>query len=190
MNFELAHVTFLVVLTLAPEWSVALSQDFGFNETNTPLRRFIKVSAQRSDSVIISPDKKKALFTLTYGGRKELWVMNINGTGKKKISNVKKDEGVMSPVWSPDGKLIAFVSYNLAGHSPMTTMNVWIVRSDGRGVKKVVLPRPNQRFSTYDPLWKANGDLIVKAMTLGDSLEQRYLYTYRTGKIQKINQQR
>jgi Tol biopolymer transport system component len=136
---------------------------------------------------ILSPDKKRVLLIISRAERPELWVMKVKGTEKRKLSKLKKEEGVRSAVWSPDGKLIAFVSYNLAGHSPMTTTRVWVVRYDGRGLKKITLPTPNERFSTYDPEWMTDHTLIVKAVTLAESSELKYLYSYETGKIKKIN---
>jgi Tol biopolymer transport system component len=142
---------------------------------------------QHSDSLILSPDKKMALSIIRRNGQPELWVTRVNGAGKRKLSNLTNEEGAMSPAWSPDGALIAFVSYNLAGHSPMTTTHVWVIRLDGRGLRKVILPKPNERFSTFDPRWRTSTTLLVKALTLVDSSEQKYLYNYKTGKIKKVD---
>jgi len=137
--------------------------------------------------LILSPDKKKALSIIIRKGRPELWVMKADGSDGRKISRLRKDEGVMTPVWSPDGKLIAFVSYNLFGHSPMTTTHVWVVLPDGQGLRKIILPKPYERFSTYSPEWKTDETVIFRAMTLTDTSGQLYAYTYRTGKIKKLN---
>lgn len=142
-------------------------------------------SQQTVEGLIVSPDKKKILLIINRDERPELWVLNVDGTGKQKISKLRKDEGVMSPIWSPDGALIAFVSYNLAGHSPMTTMHVWVVRSDGSGLKRVILPKPYERFSTYSPEWKTNEILILKAVTVAGEI--RYTYNYKTGKMEKLD---
>ncbi len=144
----------------------------------------------KEEELIPSPDKKRALAIICRAGRPELWIMEMDKTQKRQLSKLGKDEGVKSAVWSPDGELIAFVSYNLGGHSPMTTTHVWVVRYDGSGLKKVTLPKPNERFSTYDPQWKDNETLIVKAITLPDLSESKYLYSYRTEKIKKITSEK
>jgi Tol biopolymer transport system component len=189
MNKIFSRTIHSLLLVAATASLSASSRDLGSNTGSASLLCLDQAFAQKNDSVIVSPDKKKALFIRVRYGRKELWVMNVDGAAKRKLISVWKGEGVMSPVWSPDGRLVAFVRYNLAGHSPMTTTHVWIVRSDGRGAREVMLPKPNQRFSTYDPRWKNNWELILKATTLADSTDQHYLYNCRTGRIQKINQQ-
>ena len=173
------QLTCTVLLTLSFGCSEVLARECVIQDSN-------KVE-QHSARLIFSPDKKKAVSIISRNGRPELWVMKADGTEKRKVSKLRKDEGVMTSVWSPDGKLIAFVSYNLAGHSPMTTTHVWVVQSDGQGLRKVTLPKPYERFSTYSPEWKTNEILIVRAITLADTSEQAYAYTYRTGKIEKLN---
>lgn len=140
---------------------------------------------QKEDEQFVSPDKKKILF-IKKNRPSELWIKKVNGTGKKKIVCLEKDEGVTSVTWSPDSKLIAFVSYNLLGHSPMTTTHVCVIRPDGSGLKKVILPKPYERFSTCNPVWKTNETLIVRAMTLYEH-QVKYMYTYKSGKIEVLN---
>lgn len=152
-------------------------------KTRSPISHSSKVSDQASERLVVSPNKKKILLIRSQTGQTELWIMKVDGTWKKKITKLREDEGAMSIVWSPDGELIAFVSYNLMGHSPMTTTHVWVVQCDGRDLRKVTLPKPNDRFSTYEPEWKTNEILIFKAITLDDPSKQRYMYNYRTGEI-------
>lgn len=136
---------------------------------------------------IVSPDKKKALLVIIREGRTEVWVMNVDGTEKHRIRKVRGDEGVMSASWSPDSTLVAFVSYNLAGHSPMTTAHVWIAQSNGRGLRRVVLPSPYERFSTYSPKWKTNDSLIVTGAVLGEPAEHEFEYSYMKGRIKRFD---
>lgn len=149
-----------------------------------------EIPQPKEEELILSPDKKRALAIICRAGRPELWVMEMDGTQKRQLSQLGKDEGVKSAVWSPNGELIAFVTYNLGGHSPLTSTHVWVVRYDGSGLKKVTLPKPNERFSTYDPQWKDNETLIVKAITLPNFSESKYLYSYKTEKIQKITSEK
>jgi hypothetical protein len=119
--------------------------------------------------------------------------MNIDGTGREMVRELPCGQGAANPVWSPNSNLIAFISYNLQGHSPLTTTHAWIIKVDGSGDRRVILPEPDARFSTFSPLWISNEVLQVRALVLqpGNKLVQKlYIYHYETGKILKRNLQR
>ena len=55
-----------------------------------------------------SPDGKQLVFTGLDGGISDLYIINIDGTGLRRLTNDKFAD--MHPVWSPDGKTIAFAT--------------------------------------------------------------------------------
>ncbi|MFB0534657.1 MAG: hypothetical protein ACETWR_06715 [Anaerolineae bacterium] len=55
-----------------------------------------------------SPDGKKAAFMSLREGNWEVYVMNIDGSGIKRLTNNGDTDGL--PIWSPDGQTIAFAS--------------------------------------------------------------------------------
>jgi dipeptidyl aminopeptidase/acylaminoacyl peptidase len=55
-----------------------------------------------------SPDGKKVLFESTRSGDSQLWVIDVGGGEAKKITDICT--GAATGIWSPDGKLVAFVS--------------------------------------------------------------------------------
>jgi len=65
----------------------------------------------------LSPDGKKIAFFSSEGGKLGLWIMNSDGTSKKKLTELEKSNANLGMkgnelCWSPDGKLLA---YNAAG---------------------------------------------------------------------------
>lgn len=83
----------------------------------------------------------KLVFTTSYGG--PFYTINADGSGLKRIAN-----GI-DPTWSPDGKQIAYVSWE-------EPRGVWVVNSDGTNAYRV--------FSwneTRYPSWSPDGQEIV-----------------------------
>lgn len=68
-----------------------------------PVRQLTEGTAS-SSSPRWSPDGKR----IAYVSGGQIWKMERDGDGKKKISNIST--GASGPVWSPDGRLIAFTS--------------------------------------------------------------------------------
>ena len=89
---------------------------------------------------------------------KGIWIANINGTNKKRIN----DNG-LSPLWSPDGKMIAFDRY-----VEKKGKEIWVISIDGKVQKKicdgVVLNwfNDSKRLWTYGGIVDLYGDLLLK----------------------------
>ena len=73
-----------------------------------------------------SPDGKKIVYESAVAGTYEIFIMNIDATGQVQITNDKENHD--NPVWSPDGKRIAFVSDKGAKAEVIALMN-----ADGSG---------------------------------------------------------
>ena len=71
------------------------------------------------------------------GGHGNLWVVDPEtGTTRQVTSEQDPDVSVGVPVWSPDGRHIAFVSTrNLPGSS---NVGIWLVNPDGSGLRNLV----------------------------------------------------
>ncbi len=89
----------------------------------------------RIGEVVVSPDKSKILYTVTYidieqnKTNSELFVMNVDGSNKKQLTVTTARES--NPQWLENGKKIAFLS-NEGGSSQIWTMN-----ADGSGMNKI-----------------------------------------------------
>ena len=68
-----------------------------------------------------SPDGLKIAFIATHDGDPEIYVMNSNGTGLRKLTDNTAVDA--APSWSPDGGKIIFTS-DRSGSFELYTMNV------------------------------------------------------------------
>ena len=61
-----------------------------------------------------SPDGKRIAFTSSRDGNLEVYVMNVNGSGLKRMTNHPERDDY--PTWHPNGKQLAIVSERAGRH--------------------------------------------------------------------------
>ena len=115
-----------------------------------------------------SPDGTRIAFTSNRDGNDEIYTMNADGTGVRRLTNnttgIRQSEPDWSPEggrtavmdwdpdWSPDGTRIAFTS-NRDGNDEIYTMN-----ADGTGVRRLT---HNDVDLDWDPDWSPDGARIA-----------------------------
>jgi TolB protein len=110
-----------------------------------------------SDGALDGTDAGNANFTV------DIWIMNADGSGRApvtKLTAAAVDAG--TPVWSPDGSKIAFVSARALDGSDAAalTFNVWVINANGSGAT------PLTRLSfggngAFSPSWSPDGSKIA-----------------------------
>jgi Tol biopolymer transport system component len=102
-----------------------------------------------------SPDGSKIVYASTQSGQSQIWTMNRDGSGLKRLtfpSDTAPDAN--APNWSPDGQSIVFWS----GYETLYG-NIWIMNKDGSGRKQLTFdPGP---ISNDNPAWSADGQSII-----------------------------
>ena len=73
----------------------------------------------------ISPDRTKVLFISNRDGNNEIYVMNLDGSDLRRLTNNKTEE--LYANWSPDGSKIVFESSSQIG----VESDIWIMNADG-----------------------------------------------------------
>ncbi len=96
------------------------------------------------------PDDKEVAFLSDSGGHANLWVINTENGDLRQITHERDPSVAMGvPVWSPDGRSIAFVSSR--GNQGLT-FGVWLVSPDGSNLRNVANPGLGQAWS-HDGRW-------------------------------------
>src|SRR3989454_2971261 len=114
------------------------------------VRRGVRVTRQTGQVLTptASPGDKEVAFLSDSGGHANLWAVNTESGGLRQIT-YERDPGVALgvPVWSPDGRAIAFVSSR--GNQGLT-FGVWVVDSDGSNLRTIANPG-------LGPAWSPDG---------------------------------
>ncbi|MBI2876494.1 MAG: PD40 domain-containing protein [Candidatus Tectomicrobia bacterium] len=80
---------------------------------------------------------------------RDIWVMGRDGTNLKRLTSSTADE--YNPVFSPDGKKIAYVSEENANR------DIWVMNADGSGKA----PLTTDKGTEQDPAWSRDGTKIA-----------------------------
>jgi Tol biopolymer transport system component len=81
--------------------------------------------------------------------------MDADGSNQTRLTHTPMEES--EPVWSPDGRTIAYLRDRTSGGGYLLSMNVFTIRSHGPGAKQ--LTRGNHFDS--DISWSPDGRLIA-----------------------------
>jgi len=131
------------------------------------VRRAIRVTRQTGQVLTptVSPEDKEVAFLSDSGGHANLWVVNTESGGLRQITHEREPNVALGvPVWSPDGRTIAFVSSR--GNQGLT-FGVWLVDSDGSNLRNVANPglgpawSPDGRWVYYSTRGGATGAAVV-----------------------------
>lgn len=88
-----------------------------------------------------------------------IWVMNADGSGAMPLTKWQRCYG-HSPVWSPEGRKIAFVAQCAfdGKDSFFNNGNIWVMNSDGSGLKPIT--KLTNAWSE-EPTWSPDGSKIA-----------------------------
>ena len=116
----------------------------------TTLARLTNNSAM-DDRPAWSPDGRRIAFSSNRDGKKEIYVMDVDGSNVKRITNNLADD--VNPSWSPDGSRIVFDSERDGNRE------IYVMDADGGN--QIRLTRDNALDSTA--AWSPDGNLVAFA---------------------------
>ena len=101
------------------------------------------------------PNTRLLTTSIRTGNTEVFWINPATGDAFNITKAPNSEERY--PVWSPDGKRVAFTS-NRAGATPAGTYNLYIANADGTNVRQLTTQAPPAVY--YFPSWTADGSQI------------------------------
>ena len=102
-----------------------------------------------------SPDGERLAFSSARdGGNSEIYVMDADGSGQRRLTHTPEDEFFFS--WSPDGEKIAYTAYDSDYNE-----KIWVMDADGSEREQLVA-------GGSLPSWSPNGERIAYTAYSGE----------------------
>jgi TolB protein len=114
-----------------------------------------------------SPDGRRLAFSGGHRRTDEIFIVNVDGSGVKRLTQEPRtrrrtdDDWSQDPSWSPDGKRIAFDG---ARKETRGVPDIYLMRADGTGVRRLAGGRAYQ----WNPVWSPDGHKILYEQFVGD----------------------
>jgi Tol biopolymer transport system component len=140
----------------APQFQATASRDPKRNEIglmNPDGSGAVLLKAYGTDPSL-SPDGTKIVYCSVKETQYfQIFVMNVDGSGVKRLTNFDSGDAC-GPIWSRDGRKIAFYAYALP--SPFRNPGIWVMDADGSNQKKLT-------DHGLDPAWSPDNRQIAFA---------------------------
>jgi len=128
-----------------------------------------------SDPSLSLDGRRIAFCSIRESQYSQIYVMNADGKEVKRLTNFESDAG--GPVWSHDGKKIAF--YAFAQKDPRRNPQIWVMDSDGSNQKRIT-------EHGLDPAWSHNDSQIVFASNRADNVFQIYVMNADGSNVKRL----
>jgi len=128
----------------------------------------------------ISPDGKKIAFIYAENASEDVWEVysaDISGENMQQLTSFNQARIKKGPVWSPDGKKLAF-------HADINNgAQIFVMDADGKNLTQLT----NLKGYNVEPHWSPNGSEIVFNAILKDAKTQMFIMNFDGSNIRKIN---
>ncbi len=114
-------------------------------------------------------------------GVPQIWLMNIDGTGKQQITDMP--DGACQPTWHPDGDRLVFISPCAREQEIYQNSSLFLINADGSDLK----PLPTILGGDYDPAWSPDGTQIAFTSLRKDNRPQIYFLDMETNEVTPLS---
>jgi len=138
-----------VTCATAPQLAISLSLDLyllKINGTDT-----VRLTTDVAGHAAWSPDGSRIAFTSHREGNYQLYVMNADGSGSRRLTTTSQYMADLHPTWSPDSRTIAFKRWT-SGHQA-----VYVINADGTSLTRLTA----DSIWAGDPAWSPDGSKIA-----------------------------
>ncbi|MGN6543763.1 MAG: fibronectin type III domain-containing protein, partial [Aureliella sp.] len=124
-----------------------------------------------------SPDGTHIVFRSSQGNV-DLWVMNVDGSGKTQLTNTPGDE--LAPTWSPDGSKIAYSLRTLA--DGVSSQDIYMMNADGSGSEQLTFTAASESCPTWRKSTALPSDVSIEISGPANVTEKEsFEYTITVG---------
>jgi Tol biopolymer transport system component len=111
----------------------------------------------RESFPVVSPDGQRIAFSEEIGGGVDIFIMNVDGTGLRRLTNLTEQRlGARRPAWSRDGSKLAFETF--------VKPDIYVIRADGTELVNLTKsPEPDG-----SPAWSPDGQRMAFVRIQGD----------------------
>ncbi len=121
--------------------------------------------------------KGRIVFVSDWNGKEEIFDMDSDGGGLRRLTTTERGAGSWQPAWSPDGSRIAFAS-DREGNS-----EIYVMSANGQAVERLTHTSNNEKT----PGWSPDGRRIAFVSESGD---ERKLFSLRVMEADGSNARR
>ena len=150
----------------------------------TPAVAVVTLSpSQTAVPTMIGGGSGQIAFASSRSGTTQVWVVNVDGSQPRQVTNIP--EGACQPDWSPDGKLIVFISPCEKNEDQYRGSGLFITSVDGNGLT----PLPSVPGGDFDPVWSPDGKKIAFTSVRNTGRPRIYVITLADGSVERLSDQ-
>ena len=152
----------------------------------TPTPAVAAVTSSPSQTAVptmIGGGSGQIAFASSRSGTTQVWVVNVDGSQPRQVTNIP--EGACQPDWSPDGKLIVFISPCEKNEDQYRGSGLFITSVDGNGLT----PLPSVPGGDFDPVWSPDGKKIAFTSVRNTGRPRIYVITLADGSVERLSDQ-
>jgi len=123
---------------------------------------------------------KIAFVSKQMDGLPQIWIMNVDGSKQKQITNLK--DGACQPDWSPDGTRLVIISPCRNRQDLYKGSSLFLMNADGTGLT----PLASSPGGDFEPAWSPDGKRIAFTSIRTNNIPYIYLYDLQTNLASRV----